>query len=70
MQRGGDRVESMRLARRLSILSVCLVAMSGLAGVAVGAVATSGSANLGPGEFIPLDEPTARTMLAELQLAD
>ena len=32
MQRGGDRVESMRLARRLSILSVCLVAMSGLAG--------------------------------------
>ena len=29
---GGDRVESMRLARSLSILSVCLVTMSGLAG--------------------------------------
>ncbi|MEH2497582.1 putative caspase-like protein [Bradyrhizobium sp. AZCC 1678] len=29
---GGDRVETMRLARSLSILSVCLVAMSGLAG--------------------------------------
>src|SRR5258705_884412 len=29
---GGDRVEAMRLARSLSILSVCLVAMSGLAG--------------------------------------
>jgi hypothetical protein len=43
----------------------------GLAGVAaVAAAATSGSDNLGPGEFVPLDEPTARTMLAELQLAD
>ena len=29
---GGDRVGSMRLARSLSILSVCLVAISGLAG--------------------------------------
>src|SRR5437588_7680893 len=29
---GGDRVETMRLARSLSILSVCLVAMSGLTG--------------------------------------
>ena len=29
---GGDRVEAMRSARSLSILSVCLVAMSGLAG--------------------------------------
>src|SRR5215218_5875976 len=29
---GGDRVETMRLARSLSILSVCLVAMSALAG--------------------------------------
>lgn len=44
--------------------------IGGLAGVAVAAVATSGSDNLGPGEFIPLDESTARTMLAELQLAD
>src|SRR5947208_3038848 len=29
---GGDRVKAMRLARSFSILSVCLVAMSGLAG--------------------------------------
>ena len=29
---GGDRVEAMRLARSLSILSVCVFAMSGLAG--------------------------------------
>ena len=29
---GGDRVRSMRLARSLSILSMCLVGMSGLAG--------------------------------------
>jgi uncharacterized caspase-like protein len=29
---GGDRVESMRLARSLSVLSMCLVAISGLAG--------------------------------------
>jgi hypothetical protein len=27
------------------------------------------SETLFPGEFVPLDEPTARTMLAELQLA-
>jgi hypothetical protein len=44
--------------------------IGGLAGVAVAAAATAGSDNLGPGEFVPLDEPTARTMLAELQLAD
>ena len=31
------------------------------------AVATSGSANLRPRDFVPLDEPTARPMLAELQ---
>jgi hypothetical protein len=42
----------------------------GLTGLAVGAIATSGSDNLGPGEFVPLDEPSARTMLAELQIAD
>ena len=29
---GSDRVRSMRLARSLSILSMCLVGMSGLAG--------------------------------------
>jgi hypothetical protein len=42
----------------------------GLAGVLVASVATAGSDNLGPGEFVPLDESTARTTLAELQLAD
>ena len=55
-------------ARRDAMTGMSIV--GGLAGVAVGAVATSGSANLGPGEFIPLEEQTARTMLAELQLAD
>lgn len=44
--------------------------IGGLAGMAVAAAATAGSDNLGPGEFIPLEEPTARTMLADLQLAD
>ncbi|WP_334375113.1 DUF2846 domain-containing protein [Bradyrhizobium sp. AZCC 1719] len=55
-------------ARHDAVSGMSLV--GGLAGVAVAAVATSGHDNLGPGEFIPLDEPTARTMLAELQLAD
>jgi hypothetical protein len=44
--------------------------LGGLPGVAVGLVATSGDTNSGPGEFIRLDEPAARTLLAELQLAD
>lgn len=43
---------------------------AGLAGVLVASVATVGSDNLGPAEFVPLDEPTARTTLAELQLAE
>jgi hypothetical protein len=55
-------------ARHDSVTGMSMI--GGLAGVAVAAVATSGSDNLGPGEFIPLDEPTARTMLAELQLAE
>jgi hypothetical protein len=55
-------------ARRDALTGMSIV--GGLAGVAVGAIATSGDNNLGPGEFIPLDEPAARTMLAELQLAD
>lgn len=42
----------------------------GLAGVAIGAVATAGSDNLGPAEIYTLDEPTARMTLAELKLAD
>jgi len=44
--------------------------MGGLAGAAVGSVVTSGESNLGPADLFPLDEATARTTLAELQLAD
>jgi len=55
-------------ARHDAVTGMSLV--GGLAGVAVAAVATYGSDNLGPGEFVPLDEPTARTMLADLQLAN
>jgi|APIni6443716594_1056825.scaffolds.fasta_scaffold402043_1 hypothetical protein len=54
--------------RRDAVTGMSMVV--GLAGAAVAAVATSGGDNLGPGEFVPLDEPSARTMLAELQLAD
>ena len=54
--------------RRDAVTGMSMVV--GLAGAAVAAVATSGGDNLGPGEFIPLDEPTARTVLAELQLAE
>ena len=43
--------------------------VGGLAGVLVTSVATSGNDNPGPAELVPLDEPTARTALAELQLA-
>jgi hypothetical protein len=55
-------------ARRDALTGISIA--GGLAGFAVGAIATSGSENLGPGEFLPLDEPFARTLLAELQLAD
>ena len=41
----------------------------GLAGLAAASVVTAGSQNPGPAELFPLDEPTARTTLAELQLA-
>lgn len=44
--------------------------LGGLAGLAVVSVATAGEANLGPGEFVALDEATARTKLAELQAAE
>jgi Protein of unknown function (DUF2846) len=43
--------------------------VGGLAGILVTSAITSGSGNLGPAELFPLDEPTARTTLAELQLA-
>ena len=44
--------------------------MGGLTGIAIAAVATSGESNPGPADLYPLDEPTARTALAELQLAN
>jgi len=44
--------------------------MGGLAGMAVAAAATSGNDNPGPVDFIPLDEATAQTTLASLQLSD
>lgn len=41
-----------------------------LAGLAVVSVATAGEANLGPGELVALDEATARTKLAELEVVE
>jgi hypothetical protein len=45
-------------------------AVPGLAGMLVAAVATSEKANPGPAELLLLDEPAAKTALAELQLAE
>jgi hypothetical protein len=55
-------------ARHDSVTGVTMVA--GLAGALVASAATAGNDNPGPAEFVPLDEPTARTTLAELQLAE
>jgi hypothetical protein len=44
--------------------------LGGIVGVVAASVVTSGSENTGPAELHPLDEATARTTLAELQLAD
>jgi Protein of unknown function (DUF2846) len=49
---------------------VGMTMFGGLAGAAVGAIATSGSENLGPAEIYALDEPTARMTLAELKMAN
>lgn len=43
--------------------------MGGLVGLAAASVVTAGSQNTGPAELYGLDEPTARTTLAGLQLA-
>jgi len=40
----------------------------GLAGALVASAATSGTENQGPAELLPLDEPAAKTALAELEL--
>jgi hypothetical protein len=53
--------------RHDSVTGVTMVA--GLAGALVASAASAGSANPGPADFFPLDESTARTTLAELQLA-
>jgi hypothetical protein len=45
-------------------------AVSGLAGYAVASAVTSGVSNPGPLDFVPLDEATARTTIAELRLAE
>ena len=55
-------------ARHDSVTGVTMVA--GLAGALVASAATADSDNPGPAEFVPLDESTARTTLAELQLAE
>ena len=44
--------------------------VGGLAGALVASAATSGSQNPGPIDFFPLDEATARTTIADLQLAE
>jgi hypothetical protein len=44
--------------------------VGGLAGALVASAVTSGSDNLGPADFFPLDEAAARTAIAQLQLAD
>jgi len=43
--------------------------IGGLAGMLVTTVATSDKEDQGPAQLIPLDEPTARTVLADLELA-
>jgi hypothetical protein len=55
-------------ARHDAVTGTTIVA--GLAGAVVASVVTSGSDNTGPADLIPLDEPAARTTLADLQLAD
>lgn len=42
---------------------------AGIVGVVATSVVTSGSQNTGPADLFPLDETTAKTTLAELQLA-
>ena len=44
--------------------------MGGIAGAVIGSAVTTGKDNPGPVDFIPLDEATAQTTLASLQLAE
>jgi hypothetical protein len=54
-------------ARHDSVTGVTMVA--GLAGAVIASAVSAGSDNPGPAEFLPVDEPAARTTLAGLQLA-
>jgi len=45
-------------------------AMGGLVGLAVGTAVTSGDANPGPLDFVPVDEATARQAMAEMQFSE
>jgi hypothetical protein len=47
-----------------------MTVMGGIAGAVVGSVATAGGENAGPVDFVQLDEAAARTVMAELQLAE
>ena len=47
-----------------------LTMFGGLVGAVVASAATSGSQNLGPVDLVPLDEATARSTIAEFQLAE
>lgn len=58
-----------RLSERAKALAGAQ-AVGGLAGLVVGAAVTSNSENPGFLDFIPLDEANARTMIAELRLAE
>ena len=53
--------------RHDSVTGVTMV--GGLAGAFIASAATANAGNPGPADFFALDEPTARTTLAELQLA-
>jgi hypothetical protein len=44
--------------------------VGGLAGMAVGSIATAGIENPGPADIFPLGDAAARTTLADLQLSD
>ncbi|WP_312017173.1 DUF2846 domain-containing protein [Bradyrhizobium jicamae] len=53
--------------RNASVSGVTMV--GGLVGGVIASAATANAANPGPADFFALDEPAARTTLAELQLA-
>jgi hypothetical protein len=58
-----------KLSERAKAVSAATT-VGGLARFAVAAAATSGASNLGPVEFVPLDEAAGREAVAELRLAE